>query len=174
MSDERESTQGWMTIADAAKLLGVSDEAVRQKVKRRTLRARKGNDGRLQVMVETLLTQGQPKTDQPKATQDSMGEINALREHVQTLREDKERLLADLERGRVDRAAADAVADAERTRMLAGHAAAVSKLEQQLRAAEDRAGKADARADDVLAEVRALREALEDARRPWWRRLLKR
>src|SRR3954471_8906989 len=98
MSDDRETTQGWMTIADAAKLLGVSDEAVRQKVKRRTLRARKGNDGRLQVMVETPPAQGQPKTDQPKETQDNAGEINALREHVQTLREDKERLLAEVQR----------------------------------------------------------------------------
>src|SRR5689334_19203584 len=158
MSDDRDPTQGWMTIAEAARLLGVSDEAVRQKVKRRTLRARKGNDGRLQVMVET---QGQPKAGQPKATQDNTGEINALREHVQTLREDKERLSAEVQRLRDDRAAADDRADAERDRLLADHAAAVSKLEERLLNAEDRAGKADARADDVLAEVRALRTALE-------------
>jgi len=157
MSDDRDPTQGWMTIAEAARLLGVSDEAVRQKVKRRTLRARKGNDGRLQVMVET---QGQPKAGQPKATQDNTGEINALREHVQTLREDKERLLAEVQRLRDDRAAADARADA-----------AVSKLEDQLRDATDRAGNADRRVDDVLAEVRALRETLA---KPWWRKLLRR
>lgn len=59
-------------------------------------------------------------------------------------------------------------------------AAEVARLEQQLRTTEDRTGKADRRADDagrrvddVLAEVRALREALTEARRPWWRRLLK-
>jgi hypothetical protein len=67
-------------------------------------------------------------------------------------------------------------AEAERRyqNLLMDRTAEVDRLEQQLRAADDRAGKADARVDDVLAEVRALREELDDARRPWWRRWRKR
>jgi hypothetical protein len=42
-----------MTVADAARSLGISDEAVRQKAKRRTLRSMKGNDGRLRILIDT-------------------------------------------------------------------------------------------------------------------------
>ena len=38
MANDREPTQEWLTIGEAARALGVSDEAVRQKAKRRTLR----------------------------------------------------------------------------------------------------------------------------------------
>src|SRR5690242_17763532 len=95
MSNDREPTQDWLTVADAARSLGVSDEAIRQKVKRRTLRAMKGNDGRLRVLIDTSSTQDRPKTDQPKVTQESTGEIKALEEHVQTLREQIATLRAD-------------------------------------------------------------------------------
>ena len=90
MANDREPTQEWLTIGEAARALGVSDEAVRQKAKRRTLRFMKGNDCRLRILIDTSPTQDQPTGDRPKANQDSTGEINALQEHVQTLREQLE------------------------------------------------------------------------------------
>jgi hypothetical protein len=69
-----------------------------------------------------------------------------------------------------------ATADAERRyqNLLMDRAAEVERLEQQLRASEDRAGKADARIGDGLAEVRVLRDALAEAQQPWYRRLFRR
>jgi excisionase family DNA binding protein len=82
MANDREPTQEWLTVGEAARVLGVSDEAVRQKAKRRTLRSMKGNDGRLRVLIDVSPTQDQPTGDRPKANQDSTGEINALQEGV--------------------------------------------------------------------------------------------
>jgi hypothetical protein len=48
----------WLSLREAAAVLGCSYEAVRQRVKRGTLRSRKGNDGLLRVLVETDLVQG--------------------------------------------------------------------------------------------------------------------
>jgi len=56
MANDREPTQEWLTIGEAARALGVSDEAVRQKAKRRTLRFMKGNDCRLRVLIDTSPT----------------------------------------------------------------------------------------------------------------------
>jgi hypothetical protein len=50
----------WLSLREAAVVLGCSYEAVRQRVKRGTLRSRKGNDGLLRVLVETDLVQGDP------------------------------------------------------------------------------------------------------------------
>jgi chromosome segregation ATPase len=170
-------------LTEAAEAASTTVETIRQRIKRGKIQAIKGNDGRVRVHlteaeIEALRT-GRP-VDQPTGQSTSQpventSAINALEAHVQTLREQIERMrtdhAAEVQRLRDDRAAADARADAERDRLTADHAAAVSKLEQQLRAAVDRAGKADARVDDVLAEVRALREALA---KPWWRKLLRR
>jgi hypothetical protein len=92
MANDREPTQEWLTVA---RVLGVSDEAVRQKAKRRTLRSMKGNDGRLRVLIDVSPTQDQPTGDRPKENQNTTGEINALQEHVQTLREQLEQQRAD-------------------------------------------------------------------------------
>jgi len=48
---DRPTDPRWLPIADAAAELGVSKEALRSKVKRRSVRARKGNDGRVLVLV---------------------------------------------------------------------------------------------------------------------------
>jgi hypothetical protein len=48
----------WLSLREASAVLGCSYEAVRQRVKRGTLRSRKGNDGLLRVLVEADLVQG--------------------------------------------------------------------------------------------------------------------
>ena len=65
-----EPTDQWVSVRDAAAALGLSEDAIRSKVKRRTLRARKGNDGRVLVLVgdqpiDRPPTIGRPLGDQP-------------------------------------------------------------------------------------------------------------
>ena len=47
----RAMTEDWLSISDAAIRLNVSEKAIRSRVKRHTLRCRKGNDGRLMVCL---------------------------------------------------------------------------------------------------------------------------
>ena len=87
MANDREPTQEWLTVGEAARVLGVSDEAVRQKAKRRTLRSMKGNDGRLRVLIDVSPTQDQPIGDRPKANQNSTGEPRRDCRRLQLLRD---------------------------------------------------------------------------------------
>lgn len=49
MTDDKPATA--VTLAEAAKILGISTDAVRQRVQRKTLRGYKGNRGRLMVFL---------------------------------------------------------------------------------------------------------------------------
>ena len=65
-----EPTDQWLSVRDAAKALGISEDAIRSKVKRRTLRSRKGNDNRVMVLFADQPTDhwspiGRPLGDQP-------------------------------------------------------------------------------------------------------------
>ena len=69
------------------------------------------------------------------------------------------------------------MADSALAELRVACAAAVPKLEEQVRVAEDRTGKADEPADDatrradgVLAEIKAPRAELA---KPWWRPLFR-
>ena len=68
--NDRPTTDQWLSIKDAAAALGVSEDAIRSKVKRRTLRSRKGNDSRISVLVadrpnDQWPTNGRPMADRP-------------------------------------------------------------------------------------------------------------
>jgi excisionase family DNA binding protein len=169
MANDREPTQDWLTVGEAARVLGVSDEAVRQKAKRRTLRSMKGNDGRLRVLIDTSSTQDQPTGDRPKTNQDNTGEINALQEHVQTLREqleqqradhvaERERLNLEIDRGRLN---------VERIR---------GELDRERDHARDLADRLDMAHREHGNEAAQLRQQIDGLRtelaRPWWRRLI--
>jgi chromosome segregation ATPase len=117
------------------------------------------------VFVKTL-------TERLQAADKALADLRA--DHAANVERIRADHAAEVQRLERQAAAADARAGAERDRLVAEHADAMSKLEERILNAEDRAGNADRRVDDVLAEVRALREALEDARRPWWRRWLSR
>jgi hypothetical protein len=230
----------WLSLREAAAVLGCSYEAVLQRVKRGTLRSRKGNDGLLRVLVETDLVQGDPPpthhkvsapTDTPPKA-DTQGntselvdllarlinrveidqaaraaEVERLINENNHLRAERDRLAADLAEERLNRAAvagklsqvesesaasrweaerlaedlATARAETTSVRTAADHDRRHSnQLLDELR--EDRrdvaADLARAQADLAAAEeerrreVERLRAALEDARRPWWRRLM--
>jgi excisionase family DNA binding protein len=178
MANDREPTQEWLTVGEAARILGVSDEAVRQKAKRRTLRSMKGNDGRLHVLIDTSATKGRPTNDQPKATQEITGEINVLQAYVDALKQQLEQQRVDhqTERGRligeIDRATAEADrrgADAERYR---------AELDREREHGRELAGKLDTAHRAHSDEAARLRQEIATFRtelaRPWWRRLVRR
>ena len=48
---EAEQTGAWLPLKEAAQRLGLSEKALRSRLVRRTLRSRRGNDGRVQVFV---------------------------------------------------------------------------------------------------------------------------
>jgi excisionase family DNA binding protein len=176
MVNDREPTQEWLTVGEAARVLGVSDEAVRQKAKRRTLRSMKGNDGRLRVLIDTSATQDRPTDDRPKSTQYNTGEINVLQAYVNALKQQLEQQRADHQTeqarliGEINRATAEADrrdADAERFR---------AELDRERDHARDLAGKLDTAHRAHRDEAARLRQEIDALRtelaRPWWRRLL--
>ena len=169
MANDREPTQEWLTIGEAARALGVSDEAVRQKAKRRTLRSMKGMYGRLRVLIDTSPTQDQPTADRPKANQDSTGEINALQEHVQTLREQLEQQRADhvAERDRLNLEIDRGQLNVEQIR---------GELGRERDHARDLASRLDTAHRDIATRRHGYGRKSTTLRtelaRPWWRRLI--
>jgi recombinational DNA repair ATPase RecF len=150
------------TLAEAARLTGLSTEALRLRIRRGKLAAEKANDG-LRVVLTTAdidgIVAGQERQQKPTDQVDQTNAVKVLAEAVGLLREQVSRERAGLEEQiaglRDDLEAARARGDqAEREREEARvHAATVAA---RLEATET-----------VLAEVRA---ALEEARRWWWQR----
>ena len=58
----------WLSVSEAAAHLGVSVNAVKQRVKRRTLLATRNNQGRLMVSVEPEPTRPRPTVSRPPET----------------------------------------------------------------------------------------------------------
>jgi hypothetical protein len=163
-----------MPLTEAARVLGTTTDALRQKIKRGRLLAVRDNTGRLMVEIDpdrpvTEQTSGRSDLTSAERPDGMSSHVKALEEHLNTLREQIERMRTDhateVDRMRDDHAAQIARADAERDRLMADHAAAVTRLEEQLRVADTRTG-------EMLREIEALRVVLTDAMRPWWRRML--
>lgn len=190
MADQDE----WCSINEAARRLGVTPTAIRNRIKRGTLEHRpNGNVGKL-VRVPPTVTLTVPEPLPPTApeplggtvTPGAEGTIKVLEAHVQTLRE-----MLDLK---------DAAHAAELERLREAHGGELARLierQDQLEAElqEERAEADHAKADQVRmaadvstmffqlkeladchAELQAdrarLQAELEQARRPWLRRLL--
>lgn len=148
----------WLPLGEAARRLGISVDAVRARVRRGQLESRRGNDGKVSVLVsdeavaEQRLGDDQSATeqrldrDQAEATESrlrlDLDEARAEAEHWRAKVHETELALARAE-GKVEAAKAVAVADV---------ATARAEIEAQGRLVEE------------------LRAMLAEARRPWWRR----
>jgi hypothetical protein len=120
---EGNPTTGWLTYAEAGERLCVSPEAIRARAIRGHWRRQVGNDGlaRVMVPVEILRTPVQHPINgrsTPVRKPGIQATLDALREHIDTLKTDNERLTAELAGERVARqgdqeqlAAARAAAD---------------------------------------------------------------
>jgi hypothetical protein len=92
-----DSTQGWLTYAEAGERLGVSAEAVRHRVIRGHWRRQVGNDGLARIILPDDLpppVQRPLNGLSPPVRKPTM--MDALREHIATLKADNERLLTEL------------------------------------------------------------------------------
>jgi len=150
---------GWLTLTEAAARTRYTREAIRQRVRRGSLPAIKGNDGQLRVQTRDL-----DDMPPPDATTDDPGQMNGattdatvvvllatmvdLRTTVDNLRTTLDATMdkALFNHGRAERAEAQAAAEATRASM----------AEAQLAAAV--AALAEARTPWVVRVVRAWRQ----------------
>ncbi len=151
------------TLAEASRLTGLSTEALRLRIKRGKLAAEKGNDGHPRVRLTSAdLEDFRRQVDQQKSTltrqdADRTNAIKVLETAVDALRE------------RVDRAEGESATlreQVESERARAGRAEA----ERDAARVEREAAKVAAAAAE--GEAKGLRLALDEARRPFWRRWL--
>jgi chromosome segregation ATPase len=152
---------------------------LRKKVKRGQLQAVRDNTGRLLVWVDPPAEPGQVSS-RPAVVQagqvDALASqesalVQSLRDHIETL---KGLLIAEVERTQIARdevqeARADADhAKADQVRM----ARDVSMMFDELKALADRHAEMHSDRARLQADVERLAAELEQARRPWWRRLV--
>jgi len=119
-----------MSYDDLASTWGISREAARKKVEGLRLHRQTGNDGKTRVMIDLSEVQHQPMKPKRRPSGDRP-ETEVLRQHIETLRAEVERLLAlvstnradfERERDRAEQAISnclsltDKLADAERSR----------------------------------------------------------
>jgi hypothetical protein len=163
MRNDRTPPKRRTTVAEAARILGISAEAVRGRIRRGTLPVER-EDGTVYVLLEGI-AEDRPNGDQPRTTgdrtddrtqSDSPALISEMRDRIDSL----ERQL-ELERQ----------ANAEHRRLLA---AALERIPPQLEAPSDErdapetAEEQQGRGHQPRPEAPG---AQEGVRRPWWRRV---
>jgi chromosome segregation ATPase len=179
-----------MPLADAARALGTTPDALRQKIKRGKLQAVRDNTGRLLVWVNSDTIPAAEVSSrsvdvQSEQLNDLSGHVKSLEDHVKSLTarlevadrlqtahaaevarliEDRTRLQDELQKARIE---ADHT-KADQVRM----ARDVAKMFDELRALTDHHAKLHADRARLQADVDRLAAELEQARRPWWRRLI--
>jgi DNA repair exonuclease SbcCD ATPase subunit len=193
-----------LTYRELGERLGLSPDSARIKAKRRKWQTIPGNHPsdpvRVLVPVEFLNGERTPERKAgdrtPSEPPDNAGEINVLRQHVQTLRElfdqQKATHAAELERINADQARlieqhAQLQDELQEARAEADHAKSdqvrmargVATMFDELRALADRhaelhadRARLQAQGEQTTKELDRLRAELEQARRPWWRRLV--
>jgi hypothetical protein len=167
-----------LTYRELGERLGLSPDSARIKAKRRKWQMIPGNHPsepvRVLVPIEFLSEERTPERKAGDRTliapSDNTGEINALREHVQALRE-------DLRRERTDHTAERERWREDLTRERAGREADREVLREQLEQLRaDLAGRLDTAHRERGDEAARLRQEIDTLRtelaRPWWRRLI--
>jgi hypothetical protein len=133
------------TVRDAAELLGVSEHAIRQRIRRNTLKADKDEDGRVHVYLDL---DAELSAERPPDGSPDIDPVHLLQEQNRMLREQLEEAHA---------------ANRENRRIIAGLVQRVPELEAAseprdapVSAAEDGSGTPDPPQEEQV---------------PWWRRL---
>jgi chromosome segregation ATPase len=137
-----------MPLADAARALGTTPDALRQKIKRGKLQAVRDNTGRLMVWVDAdailaVEVSSRSVGVQSKQLNESSGHVKSLEDHVKSLTARLE--VADRQ---TDQQRADHKAELERLRAV--HAADLERVEARL--IEERAQLQD-QLQEALAEA---------------------
>jgi hypothetical protein len=162
-TDEPATTQRRVPVAEAAKALGISEGAVRMRVKRRTLPSTR-EGGRLYVLLNT-----EPTPD-PERTHDRTSElIAALREQLQAERQahaEARRIIGGL----IERMPPqiEAPQEARESPVSPGPSDTPTPAPEE---AQEAAEPPRDRTNRLQQELLETRQLLEDERsRPWWRR----
>lgn len=161
------------TLTEAARLTGLTVDALRQRAKRGRLESVKGNDGLLRVrlpltdqtdyLTNQQTAHDQSLTDQRLINPDAVDPVVLLEREAGELR-----VALARERDRADRAEAGE----EMARTLAEQRGdELAQQGRELTAALVRVAAAEGETKAITAEAKGLREALDEARRPFWRRL---
>ena len=153
-----------VTVAEAAVLLGLSEDAVRSRLKRGTLRRKKGTDGTVFVVLAGGVPDDRPTTNVDRPTTDQTTDQSALalmQAHLDSLGEHLTYLRYQLDQERE--------ANRENRRIIAGLVQRVPELGPAYEprdAPQATAGDAQGHEERPFAEE--AQEALEP--RSWWRR----
>ena len=165
MDDPRPTTDSLLTLTEAAAHTGHTREALRQRVKRGSLQSVKGNDGQVRVHLRDL--GDLPPPDETGVDPGQVGDtatdatLIVLVATVADLRTDLGHA-----RSTLDKAVADHLVNLGQAQERA--AQAITERDQARQEREDARVRA-ARAEGTAS---ALREALAEAQRPFWRRWL--
>src|SRR5829696_6043037 len=157
MGEGQDTTQDKVTIQEAARRLGVKEDAVRKRIQRRSMRHEKAEDGRVYVWVD--------------AHQDTNRDTGQD-ERVEDLREQVGYLRRQLDEEREARRRADTII-AQLARTTEEQARTIRELEAPAepppaeRESPETVEEEPQRAEDHSATV----GAQEDVQRPWWRRV---
>ena|SRR5829696_926303 len=147
----------WITVADAARILGVSKQAVRQRIYRDTIPHRKGEEGTVFVRI----TEDNPETNVESHDENTGYTGDGGRELIDELRNRVGFLERQLE--------TEQAASAELRRIVAGLVQRVPELEAapEARESPERA----ARTSDTAEPRSTTEEQQEPTSRPWWQRI---
>jgi predicted transcriptional regulator len=149
-----------LSVYEAAKKLGITESAVRQRAYRGTLRSEKGPDGRLFVYVAEQDTQ---HNDQVNGAVEDY--INALKSQVGSLEADKEKLDRDKEHLREESVRKDHIIMSLTQRIPAIEAPEVD-AEEVTEPRESAVSDSETEAKGAVPQDSAEAEI----RQPWWKR----
>jgi hypothetical protein len=149
------------TVAEAARILGITEGAVRKRVERGKLAAEHTADGRLVVHLGRDTTTTDTTRDRPRQSRDTR-EVDDR--YIRSLEEQVQYLRSQLEQERETRTE-------ERRR----HDTLMAQLMQRIPELEASQEHAEAAEEPTEAGIRATpsstsTSAQEGARKPWWRR----
>jgi excisionase family DNA binding protein len=163
----QDAAQDKVTIQEAARRLGVKEDAVRKRIQRGSMRHEKGEGGRVYVWVDTTQDTTQ---DAPEPSQDEYRDT-AQDERIEDLQEQVAYLRRQLDEEREARRRADTIlvqlsaANAEQARTIR----AIEAPQEDAETVEERPG-----APETVEEEPARPQGggpQTAAPRPWWRRV---
>lgn len=173
-SDQPETNQATdrrVTVQAAASLLGISEDAVRSRLKRGTLRREKGRDGTVYVLLGSVGHTNRPTTNQPTidpaTTEQSADQstLSLMQAHLDSLQEQLDYLRDQLDQERG--------ANRENRRIIAGLVNRIPELEAASQDASPDERESPQTASEPRSNAQASQGYPEEEERPvsWWRRL---
>ena len=167
MGEGQDTTQDKVTIQEAARRLGVKEDAIRKRIQRRSMRHEKAEDGRVYVWVDAA----QDTTrDTGQTTQDAYQDT-AQDERVEDLREQVGYLRSQLDEEREARRRADTII-AQLARTTEEQARTIRELEAPSEPPPEERESPETAAEPHPSTAAPPEPETPAEPRPWWRRVL--